>query len=124
MKIIFRTQKVFDHTFVFFSLCYFTYVAEREEDQIDVTSTEDSHNYSKIHHSLPEYNQPAEMHPPEQEQIVITEESTPILGETVEIDLKCAEKVTDSDVDDTDDYKTNAKSQLVISNILANYFEI
>lgn len=37
------------------------------------------------------------------QHVVIAEESTPALGETVEIDLKCAEKVTDSDVDDSED---------------------
>lgn len=47
--------------------------------------------------------------------MVIAEESTPILGEIVEIDLKCAEKVTDSDVDDSEDYKSNAKHQTVRS---------
>lgn len=41
--------------------------------------------------------------------MVIPEESAPEPGETVEIDLKCTEKVTDSDVDDADDYKARKK---------------
>lgn len=74
--------------------------AEREEEQIDVTTTEETHNYSE-----PQKQHPEETRPANKEHMVSTEESTPISGETVEIDLKCAEKVTDSDVDDSDDYK-------------------
>lgn len=58
---------------------------------------------------------PEELRPSHEEHMVIAEESTPILGEIVEIDLKCAEKVTDSDVDDSEDYKSNAKHQTVRS---------
>lgn len=39
------------------------------------------------------------------ERLIIAEEATPSLGETVEIDLKCAEKVTDSDQDEHDESK-------------------
>lgn len=45
--------------------------------------------------------------------MLIANESSQIVEEIVEIDLKCAEKVTDSDVDDLDDYKANDKNQTV-----------
>lgn len=45
---------------------------------------------------------------------MITEDCTPTLGENVEIDLKCAEKVTDSDIDDTEDIKATGKNHMVI----------
>lgn len=53
--------------------------------------------------------------------MVIAEESTPALGETVEIDLKCAEKVTDSDVDDVEDYKSTCGSLHTVTKQNKNF---
>lgn len=47
----------------------------------------------------------------------VEEKSIPNIDESIEIDLKCAEKVTDSDVDDVEDTKTNGKHQRVRNTI-------
>lgn len=93
-------------------------IVERDEEHIDVTSTDDSHNYKTIQQSQIQQSylteEPRSIH---EEPVLIANVSSQIVEEIVEIDLKCAEKVTDSDVDDVDDYKANDKNQTV-RNIL------
>lgn len=85
-------------------------LAEREEEQIDVITAEDAHNYSEVQQSQIQHNHLQEETRHLNEE---PEESTQILEETAQIDLKCAEMVTDSDVDDVEDYKAHDNHQTV-----------
>uniref|UniRef100_A0A336LJ35 CSON007384 protein n=1 Tax=Culicoides sonorensis TaxID=179676 RepID=A0A336LJ35_CULSO len=83
---------------------------EREDEHIDVITTEENSHCVESIQSNKHVSEEGQQS--DEEEIMITQESAPSSGQTVEIDLKCAEKVTDSDLDETEEYRTSVKHRL------------